>query len=746
MKHRIAIVLLLVFAVLSLRAQQPKRVFITLDVSKSMEGNKYVMANYTAQLISVFCDDTDIVTLYYLNEKHDLSKNDDYKQLHINFDKLPDKKQTYHEVADLKQLMADYQPDPNYQDWLFIIGDGDWDWKSAKSDYDQTVKNFDAFLKANPINVCYLQTGNTLDRDFAFTQFLHRLGDPRTEMRRSDTTAASVLGHCAYFANRILGFSNSPIHIDKNDDCQVSFRSEFPLQRFLLLCQSNNLTTNDIQLESVTCGGKALFSQIKGNPTTKPLVKQGQPYMNGAVLEVKSDQPIPADQEVRVRFNSKVEKDGLVVYPFVDVRRSLRPWSVANEALPESQSNVFDLCRKENKVKVVLQLTDRDGNQFPPALMQRTTVRCFAGTEEFLPDFNVADTSYSLILDMPDTTLSYYLTLESPGYFDWITETQTVRKTDRCPIEPVAPIPLPAQRFAPVTFDDLIKGKGFGGTVSDTLFRLLADLGDFDIQRLESGGDLFDQPTQFSLSDCDLQFTHQPKSSWCECNYPDTLRFQVTLLSSEGIVVGDKSYEGFHIPVVVPVDHRPWWIRCRNYLFLAVGLLLFILYLWAMLRKRRFGKSARVVPSYYNYDDELVEQSGSRLRKRGVLPWLKRWLSPRDERVVLYWSRPDTGAMRFIAGESNKVVHIARSSINPETMHIAGYQNRKGKDNTPTIRWSANGKIDFVKPNGEPDGRLAFSPGDKNDLGGYRAVVILLMLAALAAEAYLVYTLFSSFF
>ena len=739
MKRLLCFALCLCFALTSLWAQQPKRVFITLDVSKSMEGNKYVMANYTAQLISVFCNDTDVVTLYYLNVKHDLGQGEGYRQLHQRFDQLPDKKSTYHEVADLKQLMADYHPDPKFQDWLFIIGDGDWDWTKAKNDYENTIKDFERFVKTYNINVCYLQTGNTLNKDFAFTQFLDHLGESRIELKRSDTTATSVLGNCTYFANHILGFSNSPIRIDQTDDRSVVFRSEFPLQHFLLLYQSNKVAANDIQIESVRCGSQELPSKIKGNPTTKPLVRQGQSYMNGAVWEVKADQPIPADQDIRVCFNSSVEKEGLVVYPFVDAQIDLHPWSVANEALPESRSNVFDLCWKENKVKVTLCLTDRHGRKFPSELMRRVNVHYRSGTETLNPRFNEADTSYSIIVAMPDTIVSYYMTLESPGYFDWITETQTVRKTDRCPIEPVAPIPLPVQYFAPVTFSDLMDGHPFGGRVDDSLFQQLSGLGDFDVQRLERGDDLFDEPTSVSLSGNNLSFTHQPKSSWCECSYPDTLRFQVTVLSSEGVVLGDKRYEGFHIPVAVPVDHRPWLVRCRSLLFIALGLLLFMLYLWAMLKKRRFGKSARIVPSYYNYDGDLVEQGGSRLRKRGVLPWLKRWLSPRDERVVLYWSHPNTGAMRFLAGDSNKVIHIARSSINPDTMHIPGKQLHKGNDKSAYIRWGANGKIDFVKPNGEPDGRLTFSPGEKKGGAGYRVMLVVLMLAALVAEGFIIF-------
>lgn len=63
MKGKRALYLLLGFILFCgcISAQKPKRVYITLDVSSSMSGNKYVMANYTAQLLSVFCDPQDYV-------------------------------------------------------------------------------------------------------------------------------------------------------------------------------------------------------------------------------------------------------------------------------------------------------------------------------------------------------------------------------------------------------------------------------------------------------------------------------------------------------------------------------------------------------------------------------------------------------------------------------------------------------------------------------------------------------------
>ena len=56
----------------ALPAQQAKRVYITLDVSGSMSGNKYVLANYTTQMIVTLCDDEDDVTMFIYGENRKL--------------------------------------------------------------------------------------------------------------------------------------------------------------------------------------------------------------------------------------------------------------------------------------------------------------------------------------------------------------------------------------------------------------------------------------------------------------------------------------------------------------------------------------------------------------------------------------------------------------------------------------------------------------------------------------------------
>ena len=73
-KHRISLFIILLLLTLSFRAQQPKNVYITLDVSGSMYGNKYALANYTTQMIVTLCDDDDEVHMIVFGEEENLSK------------------------------------------------------------------------------------------------------------------------------------------------------------------------------------------------------------------------------------------------------------------------------------------------------------------------------------------------------------------------------------------------------------------------------------------------------------------------------------------------------------------------------------------------------------------------------------------------------------------------------------------------------------------------------------------------
>ena len=188
-------------------------------------------------------------------------------------------------------------------------------------------------------------------------------------------------------------------------------------------------------------------------------------------------------------------------------------------------------------------------------------------------------------------------------------------------------------------------------------------------------------------------------------------------------------YEGVIIPISVPVDKRSWVVRCQRYLISLFCSLLIFIYLLALRKKNRFGKSAKVIPYYYDRLGNLVEQGGSLLRKKDFGAWFSRWFLPRDERRVLRISRPEVN-FTFIATDSKNKIKFPIDQYNDQTMSISG-KTIKPKDKYVTL--SKAGSIDFIKENGTADGKIVFTEGDKNKEVGYRFFIGTLMLASVAS-------------
>lgn len=741
------LLLLLLLCPVALTAQDentnPKRIFITLDVSMSMEGNRYNMANYTAQTISVFSNSDDQLIVYYLNEKHGLGKKG-YKDLHKSFESLPQKKKNYHEIKDLLTFMNDYKPDAKYQDWLFIIGDGVWKW--AKDDFEETTKKCSAFIDVNEIQVCYLQTGDSIGDTNSFTSFLESLTSSKIDVQRSDTTAASVLGRCTYFANKILGFSNTNIKINQESDQCATFSSEFPLNRFLLVYQSNSLSEDDLKLESAEFLGNGITYKLKGNPTTKPLVKRGDPFLCGSVWEMEYPQTIPANEAIKICFNQSIDVANLNVYPYVDVVLSVLPYSTEMGLLDSVKKDVFEICNKENKVVIVVKATDSQGRKFEPPLMQRMDVKFVIGNQEFPAAFFAEDTTFRLVVDMPTDSLSFYSKVESPGYFSRVSFCQTVVKTaDVCPPERVPLITLPVQRFDGVSFGAMREGQSFGGLVDDSLFNVVASRGVFDKELLSGPDSWMLDPAGMTVEDGRVVLSQRPKSDLCECAFPDTLSYEVTLLSQEGIQNDGKLYEGFVIPIKVPVEKQGWWFRCWVYCVALVGLLLLLLYIRALRRKHRFGKQSSIKSIYYDrYGDEVDDNYQLTLREEGFGAWLARWFWPGDEKNTLSFVDPESVSMSFVAGDSINTIKVPGGCIDPLTIAMDGYDFEDENSIPDYIKLANNSKIEVLKNSESKAGYLMYIAGDKAGEGGFRLLTSLLIIAAVAAEGFVIWTLFKS--
>ena len=751
MKLRIQFVILFLLLLAMGQAQsimqKPKRIYITLDVSGSMKGNKYIMANYAAQSIAVFSDPEDQVYLYYLGKPHNISGNNGYKQIQKPFNSLTGQN-TYHEISDLSQFLKDYHPDAHYQDWLFIIGDGQWDYSNARAEYDRTTNQLKQRIEAGTLQLCYLQTGDLLTEENPFTSFLSGLNAPVVDIKTSDTTAASVLGHCVYFANRILGFSNTSVQLQQQDAQCATFRSEFPLERCLLVYQSSQPIANETRMVSATCDGVDLTIKVKGNPSTKPLAAAGKPVINGMVWELSSPQTIPANSTVTICFNQDVEVNNLKLYPYVDVALVMRPWTVAMDTLVQAAANCFSICDQENKVLVQFSATDQYGRKFSPKLMQQMEVKFIVAGQEIQAAYTSSDTTFQTVMEMPDDTLSYFSLVECPGYFSRISSHQTVVKdASACPPEKVPLITLPLQRFETVNFQSLRQNNGFGGPIDDPLFKALVGKGTFEELSLSGHDSWMLERAELSFQDGQIVLVQHPRSEWCECAFPDTLSYQVTLRSRKGLLYEDKLYEGFVVPVKVPVERRGWWNRCWVYLAALGGLLLVFLYLRALKRKRRFGKDSGIKSIYYDrYGEEVDDNYQLLLRKEGLGAWLARWFWPGDEKNTLSFVDPELTSMRFVAGDSINIIRIPKGSIDPSTVAVDGY-DFENENNTPDyIKLTDNSRIEVLKNSEVKAGYLMYVAGHKTGDGWFRFLSSLLMIATFAAGAFVIWTLVKSLF
>lgn len=762
MKRRIKVLALAFLSLLAVSvmaqpaAQKPKRIYITLDVSASMEGNKYVMANYAAQIIAVFADEADQVTLYYFGQVQDLNS------ILKPFKDLDKKKQsTYNEISDLTQFLKDYKPDSKFEDWLFIIGDGDWSMRKGKYDSQTEFESTWSVLSRQPwfgdgrLNVCYLQTADDTSVQTVFTEELTNLqskpGHYAIDIRKSDNTAESVRENCIYFANRILGFSNQPVAIEQAGTQCVSFESEFPLNRFVLMYQSEK--EGLIEINSITVGPDAVDKKnvkLKGNPSTKPLIDKDGVLINSAVWEVNRPEGIPANEEIKVCFNKTVEADNMRLYPYVDVFLHMRPWTTKMDTLYEISPNVFSACDTLEQLAVVLAVTDRNGNEFPPPLMKKMIVRFVVDGVADSAFFEPADTTFRIVAEMPNKELTYFATIESPGYFTRsnIDEKQSVRKTLHCEPDPVfVPlITLPEQVLDPVRFSQLINGNDFGGLIVDSLFRHVDSAGFLDQQSVADRNDYpYIDTVGLSYGDGRLGFVHKPHSNWCECAFPDTLHYLVTLRSEDGVSCDGKIYEGFVIPVSVPVDKRGWWPRCRWYVYLGSGLLLLLIYLLLLFRKKRFRKSAAFSPAYYDYYGNRIDHLGeTSLREPGFAAWFVRWFVPTRERNTLHFDSPPVEALGLVADDSNVTVRVKKSSIDPSTMKLKGYRPEKDTDKSKYVKMGDNDKIYVTTADGDDAGDLTFHHGETVGGKGYRLLVGIMIMTSLAAVALVLLTLLKS--
>ena len=147
---------------------------------------------------------------------------------------------------------------------------------------------------------------------------------------------------------------------------------------------------------------------------------------------------------------------------------------------------------------------------------------------------------------------------------------------------------------------------------------------------------------------------------------------------------------------------------------------------------------------YDRYGGEVDDQGGLLLRKRGFTGWLARWFWPRDERNTLSFDTPNVPGVTFIAADSDNIVNVDKSTVDPSTMKTDNYNPQTDREPSKPFKLGANGTSEVHRTDGVKEGYISFSPGNERDGGGYRFFVSALMIADVIAMLALLYFLIKS--
>lgn len=399
------------------------------------------------------------------------------------------------------------------------------------------------------------------------------------------------------------------------------------------------------------------------------------------------------------------------------------------------------ICLHDKKALVTIELETEEGFNLSKSSLRKAKANVFANGKTYKAI--LVDDHFECEIDIERDTTAYTAEIECPDpQFKLQTEKHYLVKTFDC---------LPGQ--IPLVKGDTVDAGGVDISLlkqGDTPFSVnLPDDGgyaglnpeDYDVS-VSSDNPLIEKVTA-STESGELELTAQLRGDWCECFTPDSLVFSVQLTPKNP----GAGLSPVEMPVKIAVEHHSAWItRCLWALITLAALLVFMIYLRALLKKNRFHRFARLRNSYYEDDSpKEIQKQGKLLRATGFLAWVDRWLNPfGDEKNTISFNRPKTKGLTFMASSSKNKVLLKESCFDPKLMVVPNYvpepKDGRKKEGKP-IGLTAGTSMEIKKTDGGRTtrlGHLKFVHEGKDDEGGYRVFIgLLLCLSALLFAALL---------
>lgn len=610
---------LLIFSMLFLSANsRTRQTYITLDYSGSMSGDKYMISNFTAQLITLLNDRDEVCVIMNGVVKKISGTPDAYKQLRIaqpNVRQQWGDSQYRSQIGDIEAFNRNFRTDPDKNQWLFIIGDGNWN--TAR--YPAVTESFSKITaSAGGLKIFYIPYGSSEFYPSDFTTFIRQLRNVR--IMNGSTSVRNVFNNSVVLIYYLTSADCQTPQTTIIDRQTAEVTTEIPAKKYLIFYQDNKTEQELPQIISAVSDTVKLNVSLLGKPSTSGLqYKNYQTLLSSALWEVegKNNKPVSF---LTLKFDREIEPGKLKVFMFPD-----QSFLLKNDS--------------------IITVSSRANTSVPGTKSQESTIL-----------LNKSEFTNALKIASGHNNLSESGNVNRP--------TQTGLRPKITPLKPKAII-YQAPPLTPVTFRKSASQKPGTGYLLYVKRNDLINPEKVDISFPVSYNLFFKDI--FSWTDEDkLIFLLEPRNGFSQHLMPDTLDLNLIIQTKRNTLSKSATEEEITIKTATAKVNIPVDELLRR---LVYGILL-IIYLILLSRKARFKKGAMI---NYLSGNETDHRISVLLRKKGFINWLNRWFNAFvAEKSAIVFEKTGNN-ITFVARRKRSAIKIHKKDVDSSTMSFRQY-------------------------------------------------------------------------
>lgn len=708
---------------------------MSVDVSGSMKGNKYNVANYTAQMITALMEEDDELYFSICSDYRKINSSNKERQAEIN--SIQRKFSSLHvvylktEITDVITFMNLFKNQPERDQWQFVVGDGIWH-------VDEVCNSYKSFLETYPLKVFFLETMESLDEHADFGICLDDM--KFVTQYRSSNDPQTIIDNCIMVATSLFGVSNESVKVQSLGNKCYSFSSEVPIKKIYIIYQDESSTKDLPVLESATTTDTSINIARQSTVSTENLrEKKTDELLSGQVIVLDPSNLIGANQEVQLCFNKDIDVSKLKIFPMTDIRIGRMSFAVQN-GIVDVEGNNAKICIDNNKVKLTYELKDTEGNTLPTSLLNKTVTTITTPNSTYTA--RLVDDVFEYELPISEQEVSYTINARCAGYFNITSDRNTISKEGECP----QPIFSEMQSNGDLHINDIMKGNACISVqiVNRDQPSEILNPQDFEISAKNDYKHLFESIEVSNITDTKFDLCLFARNSLCECFIPDEVTFRITSKDK------NEEFKSDSQSIVVRIDksNTSTFERCKWIIISMIALLLLIVYLKLLNKKKRFKKGAMIRYQYFGVGGIRSRENVDDLRSKGFFSWINRWFIPfGTERTSKSFAKANGKAFSFSATHSNQRIEIPKAQYDPKQMSSIDYdRDQFERKDTKTFTMSDNTAIKITLPNGTGSFQLCYdrAAGCKDDIPAFKMFTTFIMIVAILVELVFTYLFVTS--